>query len=339
MPILFLALIVGAGLGIFTFNQDYNADAGWIYLTYLSVSYGIFIAASFAIAIIGGVFARNSKVVRFKDGYGFSKFASVLLTLVTFSLFLLEFYKLIMLGGIGFWRTLRMFLSLGASVNFLFMSLRRRFVSKHISRNIRIGFSVITVFWAITSVFSIYFAQNSVALSNIVKILLLLSYVAITVFMFFEAKFKHISPSHIAYTISALVSAVFGCAICFPIAISIGLGKLVVDYTVMEFMVCFVVGIYAISRISAMIATIRYTIKTRSDNEDLPSSKSSKKATEEKADDVIVEEKAVEDEQSKAEEPKETPKKQSTQSHKAKYAKYPKSKKSGAKKSPTKRKK
>jgi hypothetical protein len=58
-----------------------------------------------------------------------------------------------------------------------------------------------------------------------------------------------------------------------------------------------------------------------------------------KANELLVEEKAVEDEQSKAEEPKETPKKQSTQSHKAKYAKYPKSKKSGAKKSPTKRKK
>ena len=338
LPIFALVAVIGAILGFFTFNNDYNAAAGWINLSYLSVSYGIIIAVAFFFAIASGIFAKNAKVVRFRDNHNLSRFSSVLLTLITFSLFLLEFYKLIMLGGIGFWRTIRMFLTLGASINFLFIALRRKFVSKHFPKKVRIAFSIVTVFWAITSVFSVYFAQNSVALSNIVKIILLLSYLSVTVFMLLEAKFKHVKPMHTAYTMSALICAIFGCVLCFPIAISIGLGKLDVSFTVMEFTVCFVIGIYAITRICAMIATMFFSIKTHSENSSPRDALSVK--TEPKSGEITVVERAKEEEP-KVEAEKDEPlqKKSSQSNHKAKYSQYPKSKKSGAKKSPAKRKK
>jgi hypothetical protein len=338
LPIFALVIVIGAILGIFTFSHDYNANSGWINLSYLSVSFGIIVAIAFFFAIVTGIFAKNAKVIRFRDNHNLSRFSSVLLTIITFSLFLLEFYKLVLLSGIGFWRTIRMFLTLGASINFLFIALHRKFVSKHFSKKIRITFSIVTVFWAITSVFSVYFAQNSVALSNIIKVILLLSYLSVTVFMLLEAKFKHVKPMHIAYTASALICAIFGCVFCFPIAIAIGVGKLEVDFTVMEFTVCFVIGIYAITRICAMIATILFSIKTHSENS-TPRELLSVKSEPKSGEITVVESTTKED--SKVEAAKDEPvqKKSSQSNHKAKYSQYPKSKKSGAKKSPAKRKK
>ncbi|MBQ8162808.1 MAG: hypothetical protein IJZ93_00370 [Clostridia bacterium] len=263
-PVFMLELVVCAALGTIAFLTSYDSGSGWLSTGYVSIFFWLVVALTLATAIAIPVFSKDAGIVRFKDKYGFVAFAATLAGIIVFALFVIEFCRFVTSSNISVWRFIRSFVSIVVALNFIIEAVPHKLIKKYVNKTIRIILSLSSILWGVLSILSVYFDEN-VPMSNITKTMLLLTYVAITAFLLFEAEFKHAKKRIIAYTATASLAAFTSFSFCVPIALSLR-SLATINFTVMEFVVCATIGLYALSKICSMIRTMHHVITTHQDD-------------------------------------------------------------------------
>ena len=273
-----LFVIIGAiatsAVGVVALALGYNNTTSWLQLKgACTIIFAIFGLATVGFTAFVSIKAENIHIEKIRKSSGFVKLTSFLAFAIIFFIFGFELVKTILASYkesfssyFSIWRIMKFIFALPCSLHFLFMALPSKYKRKKIviPKPLLYITSSSTVIWAIFGLLATYF-YTQLTTMNILKIWHLLTFLVFIVFFLFEVKFEHIKPNPKAYIFVSLMA--FIASMAFSLTTIIGLICGIIpaskSFSAVELTSAFVVGLYALSRVCALIGTMKYVLVTR----------------------------------------------------------------------------
>lgn len=277
LPIIFILSTISLLSGLLALVTNYSDSTVSVdMLNVIPIMTILIMIGAIAFSIILTVKVDKIHIKRIKKDSGFSKFAAALVAALGTALFFFDFFRFV--NSPSQFSALRI-LRLLVFVPFVVYMVITLIPKKIRRRKIELPewlaplTSIATLVWCILGLMTIYF-YDLLPTTNQFKLIFLIYYVLVTLFFLFEIQFELLKPNHRAYIISSLVLFVFSYTLSGAIMFAKFLGRLSnVSISEFEIFLSFAIGLYAFSRMVAVMHTLKFEVeKSRNSSDDGSSS-------------------------------------------------------------------
>lgn len=269
LPIIIITSMIGLVFGFLTLLYYYNNSIPKIdFKAVIPILTILILVFAIALAVLFTIKTDKLHIARIKKDASFSKFACALTAVMTAALFLFEFFRFVMYPTIFATqpeKILRLFVFVPFVIYFIIQMLPKKFKRQAIvlPKWLKPLCSVCAILWSVCSLVSI-FRWTGLPIKNEFKLMFIGYNIIALIFFLSEAKFELLKPSHRFYMLSALILFVYTSILSGSIIIAKLLGRLdAVTLSEFELICSITIGIYALSKMFAIIHTLKY-LKERS---------------------------------------------------------------------------
>lgn len=272
MYYLLINLLIVAIFSIISFSfmcVDENQTLTLKFPHVVTIMLYLFVLLEIGLAVFVALKAKAINITHIKKQNKFFQFASVFCAIMMIIFFIYECIISITKANFQLYfvfRVSRWLLTIPMCAYFIVQALPKKIrrTKTSVPRWFKITLSVCAILWSVLGILTVYF--GGLKHNDISKITLLLTYVAISVFLVFEGEFEFVKAAHKPYIISAFVCTTL--AIAFPFGISIGkiLNKInpYRAFSQPELLLAVAIGIYALSKMLALVSTMHTVIENSS---------------------------------------------------------------------------
>ena len=205
---------------------------------------------------------KSINITRIKKTSRFWRFASTLGAIMMIVFFIYECIVSITKANFQayfIFRVIRWLLTIPTCIYFVFQAMPNRIKRVKIvpPEYIKVALSVCSIFWCLFGILTTYF--SSLTATDIAKISQLFVYASCALFLVFEGKFEIFGSGHKAYFISAFACSALTFGFPFGISVAKIVGKMSPyrAFSQPELILSVVFGIYALSKMFAIVLTMR----------------------------------------------------------------------------------
>lgn len=270
IPYVIVGAVITTIFGIVAYGLNYNkATSTFIVPEVCSLLFIGFLAVTVGYVIFFSIKSRHLHITKIRKNSNFLKLTSWLTAAVLVLLFIFETAKLIAepyiedATGFNAWRVIRYILTLPFAAYFIIEAFPKKIKKTKINfpNWLRYTLSICAILWCVSGLLSIYFS-DFMTTTNVIKNFQIILYLVFSVFFVFEGKFEHLKPNNVGYLITSLLSFVLSMGLGLSTIISLAAG-FISTYkccSEIELTTYAVIGIYALSRVFAILSTMKHVI-------------------------------------------------------------------------------